>query len=59
MGLVDTHAAIIVLQAFTAFGVFLMKQFYDTVPYELNEAAKLIRRLRERLIEQNATAKII
>jgi len=41
MDLVDTHMAIIVLQAFTAFGVFLMKQFYDTVPYELNEAARI------------------
>ncbi|MDR2184027.1 MAG: carbohydrate ABC transporter permease [Clostridiales bacterium] len=41
MGLVDTHMAIIVLQAFTAFGVFLMKQFYDTIPYELNEAARI------------------
>ena len=41
MGLVDTHMAIIVLQAFTAFGVFLMKQFYDTVPHELSEAARI------------------
>ena len=41
MGLVDTHMAIIILQAFTAFGVFLLKQFYDTIPYELNEAARI------------------
>jgi len=41
MGLVDTHMSIIILQAFTAFGVFLMKQFYDTLPFELNEAAKI------------------
>jgi len=41
MDLVDTHMAIIVLQAFTAFGVFLLKQFYDTIPYELNEAARI------------------
>jgi len=41
MGLVDTHNAIIILQAFTAFGVFLMKQFYDTIPNELNEAARI------------------
>ena len=41
MGLVDSHMAIIILQAFTAFGVFLMKQFYDTIPYELNEAARI------------------
>jgi len=41
MELVDTHMAIIILQAFTAFGVFLLKQFYDTIPYELNEAARI------------------
>lgn len=41
MGLFNTHAAIIILQAFTAFGVFLMKQFYDTIPNELNEAARI------------------
>jgi multiple sugar transport system permease protein len=33
--------AIIALQAFGAFGVFLMKQFYETVPEELSEAARL------------------
>ena len=41
MGLVNTHMAMIILQAFTAFGVFLMKQFYDTVPDELLEAARI------------------
>ena len=41
MGLVNTHMAIIILQAFTAFGVFLMKQFYDTIPDELIEAARI------------------
>ncbi|MCL2702776.1 MAG: carbohydrate ABC transporter permease [Defluviitaleaceae bacterium] len=41
MGLFNTHMAIIILQAFTAFGVFLMKQFYDTIPNELNEAARI------------------
>ena len=41
MGLVDTHMAIIILQAFTAFGVFLLKQFYDSVPHELLEAARI------------------
>jgi len=41
MGLVNTHMAIIVLQAFTAFGVFLTKQFYDSVPNELIEAARI------------------
>jgi len=41
MGLVNTHMAIIVLQAFTAFGVFLTKQFYDSIPNELIEAARI------------------
>jgi len=41
MELVDTHMAIIVLQAFTAFGVFLIKQFYDSIPNELIEAARI------------------
>ena len=41
MGLVNNHMAIIVLQAFTAFGVFLTKQFYDSIPNELIEAARI------------------
>ena len=40
-GLNDTRWSIILLQAFGAFGVFMMKQFYDTVPDELCEAARL------------------
>jgi len=41
MSLVDTHMSMIILQAFTAFGVFLMKQFYDTIPDEVLEAARI------------------
>jgi len=37
----NTLLAIILLQAFGAFGVFLMKQFYETIPEELSEAARL------------------
>lgn len=37
----NTHLAIILLQAFSAFGVFLMKQFYEGVPSELCEAARI------------------
>lgn len=37
----NTHLAIICLQAFSAFGVFLMKQFYESVPDELCEAARI------------------
>lgn len=37
----DTHLAIICLQAFSAFGVFLMRQFYQSIPDELCEAARI------------------
>ena len=40
-GLNNTHLAILSLQAFSAFGVFLMKQFYMSVPDELCEAARI------------------
>jgi multiple sugar transport system permease protein len=39
MGLNNTHLAIVCLQAFSAFGVFMMKQFYESIPDELREAA--------------------
>jgi len=32
---------IIVMQAFGAFGVFLMKQYFETIPEELSESARL------------------
>ena len=32
---------IIIMQAFGAFGVFLMKQFFETIPEELSESARL------------------
>ena len=41
MGLYDTLWAMVVLQAFSAFGVFLMRQFYRSIPTELCEAARL------------------
>ena len=37
----NSHLSIIFLQAFSAFGVFLMKQFYESVPNELCEAARI------------------
>lgn len=40
-GLNNTHLALIFLQAFTAFGVFLMRQFYVSIPNELCEAARI------------------
>ncbi|MBQ8092149.1 MAG: carbohydrate ABC transporter permease [Clostridia bacterium] len=41
MGLYDKLQAIMVLQAFSAFGVFLMRQFYQNVPSDLCEAARI------------------
>jgi len=41
LGLNNTHLALICLQAFTAFGVFLMRQFYMSIPTELCEAARM------------------
>ena len=41
MGLNDKLLAIICLQAFSAFGVFMMKQFYTEIPDELCEAARI------------------
>lgn len=40
-GLNDRLLAIICLQAFSAFGVFMMKQFYEGIPDELCEAARI------------------
>lgn len=37
----NTHMALILLQAFSAFGVFLMRQFYQGIPDELCEAARI------------------
>jgi multiple sugar transport system permease protein len=41
MGLYDSHAALILTQAFSAFGVFLLRQNMMTVPRELDEAARI------------------
>lgn len=44
LGVVDSHIPLIIPQIFGyggAFGVFLMRQFYITVPTELMEAAKI------------------
>ena len=41
MGLYDTLLALVILQAFSAFGVFLMRQFYQSIPNELCEAARI------------------
>lgn len=41
MGLNDKLLAMVCLQAFSAFGVFMMKQFYEGIPDELCEAARI------------------
>lgn len=41
MGLNDTLLALVILQAFSAFGVFLMRQFYMGIPDSLCEAARI------------------
>ncbi|BDZ38515.1 carbohydrate ABC transporter permease [Microbacterium suwonense] len=40
-GWVDTFQALIFPFAFTAFGTFLMRQFFRGIPYELEEAARV------------------
>lgn len=39
--LTNTHLSLIFLQAFSAFGVFLLTQFYKSIPDELCEAARI------------------
>ncbi|OYN99414.1 sugar ABC transporter ATP-binding protein [Enemella evansiae] len=41
IGLTNTFWSLILLQAFSAFGVFLMRQYYLTIPDELVEAARI------------------
>lgn len=41
LGLYDTHTGYIITQLFSAFGIFLLRQFFMTVPSELNEAARI------------------
>lgn len=41
LGWVDTYQALILPFAFTAFGTFLMRQFFRGIPFELDEAARV------------------
>ncbi|CAG0937389.1 L-arabinose transport system permease protein AraQ [Thermoflexales bacterium] len=41
LGLVDDHLSLILLQAFSAFGVFLLRQFFISIPNELLDAARI------------------
>ena len=40
-GLTDSLLGIVIMHAFTAFGVFMMRQFYMGIPNELLEAARI------------------
>lgn len=41
LGWTDTYLALIIPPAFSAFGTFLLRQFFMTIPSELEEAAKI------------------
>ena len=41
LGLVNTHFGVILPQLADGFGIFLMRQFFLTFPYELEDAAKM------------------
>jgi multiple sugar transport system permease protein len=41
LNLSDSRWSIVALQAFGAFGVFLMRQYYASIPEELNESARI------------------
>lgn len=40
-GWIDTYQGLIIPQAFTAFGVFLLRQFFMGIPFELEDAARI------------------
>ncbi len=41
LGWYDSYQALIVPAAFTAFGTFLLRQFFLTIPYEIEEAGRI------------------
>lgn len=41
LGMIDSYSGLIVPKMVTAFGVFLMSQFFESVPPELEEAARM------------------
>lgn len=41
LGLFNTHTALILLSGFSAFGIFMLVQFFRSIPEELMEAAKI------------------
>lgn len=41
LGMLDTYGGLIVPLAIDAFGIFLMKQFFESIPIEMEEAARV------------------
>ncbi|GHT66704.1 ABC transporter permease [Spirochaetia bacterium] len=41
LGLGDSHASLILINAFSTFGVFLLRQFFFSIPEELSESARI------------------
>ena len=41
LGMIDTYAGLIVPKMVAAFGIFLMAQFFEAVPIEIEEAARM------------------
>jgi multiple sugar transport system permease protein len=41
LGMIDTYSGLILPKLTTAFGVFLMKQFFESIPQEMEEAARI------------------
>lgn len=41
LGFANSHMSLILINAFNPMGVFLIKQFFDGIPKELNEAARI------------------
>jgi multiple sugar transport system permease protein len=39
--MIDTYSGLILPKLTTAFGVFLMKQFFESIPQEMEEAARI------------------
>jgi multiple sugar transport system permease protein len=41
LGMIDAYSGLILPKATTAFGIFLMKQFFEALPAEIEEAARI------------------
>jgi multiple sugar transport system permease protein len=52
LGWIDTYQGLIVPRAVMAFGIFLMRQFFMTIPYEMEEAGRIDGCNRPRLLVQ-------